>query len=324
MTWPVENIIRILSIQKNANGDACNTNNNNLKQGLAAELLVRHLRLFTYLVITYFAYQYTWPIEEAKEWKLKWVLVVLFRNLFIELILYGGWHWFLYVSGFVNGRIEHKKFNPENQYDDGGKNIVREVTFTTLGFFMSTAFECVVLNLWSRKSIYIVPFYSDFFGNSFAWTFYSIFHVLIVAYWRDAHFYFIHRAMHKWNFKIFGIDIGYFLYRHVHSLHHKSKNPGPFSGLSMHPFEHFLYYTCTLTCFFFPLHPYHFLYTKFHADISPIAGHDGYDKPAGGSAFHYLHHSLVDCNYGTPMVPLDYMFGSLKSDEKVKTKTKKK
>ena len=160
MTWPVENIIRILSIQRNANGDAYTTNNtnNNLKQGLAAELLVRHLRLFTYLVITYFAYQYTWPIEEAKEWKLKWVLVVLFRNLFIEFILYGGWHWFLYVSGFVNGRIEHKKFNPENQYDDGGKNILREVTFTTLGFFMSTAFECVVLNLWSRKSIYIVPF----------------------------------------------------------------------------------------------------------------------------------------------------------------------
>ncbi len=33
--------------------------------------------------------------------------------------------------------------------------------------------------------------------------------------------------------------------RHFHSLHHKSYNPGPWSGLSMHPVEHLLYYTCT-------------------------------------------------------------------------------
>ena len=30
---------------------------------------------------------------------------------------------------------------------------------------------------------------------------------------------------------------GAFLYRHVHSLHHKSYNPGPWSGLAMHPIE---------------------------------------------------------------------------------------
>ncbi len=330
MTWPIENIIRILSMEPNNNSgrkkntSGANNNNNNLKQGLGAELIVRHLRLITYLTITYLAYQYTWPIEEAKEWKLRWILIVLFRNLFIEFLLYGGWHYFLYESGCIKGRIEDKKFNPENQYDDGGKNISREVIFTTLGFFMSSAFECVILHLWSAKSSYIVPFYDDFWGNNnLKWSAYSIFHVFIVAYWRDGHFYFVHRLMHKWNFKIFGVDIGYFLYKHVHSLHHKSKNPGPWSGLSMHPIEHLFYYSCTLTVLLFPLHPYHFLYTKFHADISPIAGHDGYDKPAGGSAFHYLHHSLVDCNYGTPLVPLDYVFGTLKSDESHNNSTNK-
>ena len=331
MTWPIENIIRILLIEKDneqskkdLGGDLRKKSpNNNLKQGLGAELVVRHLRLLTYLVITYLAYQYTWPIDEAKEWKLRWVIKVLFRNLLIEILLYGGWHYFLYESGAVVGRIDKKKFNMDNQYDDGGKNIKREVTFTTLGFVMSTIFECVILHLWSSKSNYIVPFYPNFFGD-FKWTTYSLFHVLIVAYWRDAHFYFVHRLMHKWNFKICGVDFGYVLYKNVHSLHHKSKNPGPWSGLSMHPVEHALYYTCTLTCLVFPLHPYHFLYTKFHADISPIAGHDGYDKPAGGSAFHYLHHSLVDCNYGTPLVPLDYLFGTLRSDEAKTARIRKK
>ena len=38
-------------------------------------------------------------------------------------------------------------------------------------------------------------------------------------------------------------DFGKFLYRHVHSLHHKSYNPTAFSGTSMHPVEAFLYYT---------------------------------------------------------------------------------
>ena len=159
MTWPIENIIRILLIEKNnkqskkaLGGDLCKSPNNNLKQGLGAELVVRHLRLLTYLVITYLAYQYTWPIDEAKEWKLRWVLKVLFRNLLIEILLYGGWHYFLYESGAVVGRIDQKKFNPENQYDDGGKNIQREVTFTTLGFVMSTIYECVILHLWSSES----------------------------------------------------------------------------------------------------------------------------------------------------------------------------
>merc|ERR1719387_962382 len=103
MTWPIENIIRILLIEKNnkqskkaLGGDLCKSPNNNLKQGLGAELVVRHLRLLTYLVITYLAYQYTWPIDEAKEWKLRWILKVLFRNLLIEILLYGGWHYFLY------------------------------------------------------------------------------------------------------------------------------------------------------------------------------------------------------------------------------------
>lgn len=48
----------------------------------------------------------------------------------------------------------------------------------------------------------------------------------------------------------------------VHSVHHKSYNPGPFSGLAMHPVEHLLYYTCTLLCLFYKAHPLHFLYAK--------------------------------------------------------------
>jgi len=107
-------------------------------------------------------------------------------------------------------------------------------------------------------------------------------------------------------------DIGAFLYRHFHSLHHKSNNPGPWSGLSMHPVEHFIYYS---SCFFpllFTCHPLHFLYTKFDSTIGTIGGHDGYDDPAGGDSFHYLHHAYFECNYGTRELNLDRLFGSFK------------
>ncbi len=108
-------------------------------------------------------------------------------------------------------------------------------------------------------------------------------------------------------------DIGAFLYRHFHSLHHKSHNPGPWSGLSMHPVEHFFYYTCAYFPLLFSCHPLHFLYAKFTADISPIAGHDGHDDPAGGGgAFHYLHHAYFECNYGVKLIEFDRLFGTYK------------
>jgi hypothetical protein len=50
----------------------------------------------------------------------------------------------------------------------------------------------------------------------------------------------VHRCMHPWfdkNDKRWVPDVGRFLYRHVHSLHHKSYNPTAFSGTSMHPVE---------------------------------------------------------------------------------------
>jgi sterol desaturase/sphingolipid hydroxylase (fatty acid hydroxylase superfamily) len=303
MTFPVENIVRILAINS---GEATTTARRT--KNWASELGGRYLRLSTYLVVSYLAYAYTWPIQEAHEWKWGWIMTVVIRNFAIEIVFYGGWHSFLYSLGYGQSKLRGKKFNKEDQYRAGSGHLQREQLYTTLGFCMSSAFEIATLHLWATKSRILVPFYDDFFALENLSR--SVLHCLFVAYWRDFHFYWVHRMMHKWNVKLFGVDPGGFLYKHVHSLHHKSRNPGPWSGLSMHPIEHLFYYTCVLTPVVFTIHPFHFLLNKFHADISPVAGHDGYDQPAGGSKFHYLHHTLVDCNYGTPMVPMDVLFGS--------------
>lgn len=84
---------------------------------------------------------------------------------------------------------------------------------------ISTAFEVAFIELvwkhsWTAAAA-AAPWWGDW--RTVAW-------LLTMPYWRIAHFYAVHRVMHAW--KIPGVpDVGMFLYRHVHSLHHRSKNP---------------------------------------------------------------------------------------------------
>ena len=69
----------------------------------------------------------------------------------------------------------------------------------------------------------------------------------------------------------------------------------------------------------FAVHPLHFLYAKFHADIAPIGGHDGYGEPSANGDFHYLHHHKFECNYGVPFpINFDKIFGSYVDFEEFK------
>ena len=58
---------------------------------------------------------------------------------------------------------------------------------------------------------------------------------VLIPIWSSFHFYVIHRILH-WEF----------LYRIAHGLHHRNINIGPWSGISMHPVEHVLYFSSVL------------------------------------------------------------------------------
>ena len=49
----------------------------------------------------------------------------------------------------------------------------------------------------------------------------------------------------------------------------------------------------------------------------PVAmiGHESFGAPSTGGHDHWLHHQLVDCNYGGTFVPIDWFFGSFVKDE---------
>jgi len=260
-------------------------------------------------------------LVECQTLSARWVGHVFAFNLLCEAVLCTGWHWLTYVSKFAKG-MQPYKFNPANQYEHDGAQVgfltstsgqlEREVTYTTLGWLQSASWQVLMMWLWASGRL---PVYTSFWARPLL----SVGGLCFVTYWREMHFYWCHRGMHPWWDRKLGLldgDVGAFLYRHAHALHHKSHNPGPWSGLSMHPIEHFLYYSCAwlpplLLRGVLALHPLHFLYAKFHADISPIGGHDGYDEPSANGNFHYLHHAKFECNYGVPFpVDFDKIFGT--------------
>ena len=105
---------------------------------------------------------------------------------------------------------------------------------------------------------------------------------------------------------------------HVQYLHHLNKNPGPWSGLSMHPVEHLLYFSVVLIHFVVPSHPLHFFFNSQHTALTPAGGHSGFDGVMhSGSYFHYLHHHYFECNYGEATIPLDKWFGTFRDGKSV-------
>lgn len=231
----------------------------------------------SYVVLPY-------PLENARELAPGWISFVIARNVVTIWILYGGWHWVLYVS-VLRERMRPLKYNAKNLSSNGDLNILRgynpwhDASWATSGAVIESLYECLVLHLWASGR---VPYLEAFWSTPMA----SLAWLMFVNYWRDFHFFFAHRIMHpyfgrhsKWK----NWDLGRFLYRHVHKLHHRSYNTGPWSGLSMHPVEHLIYFSCVfLPTLFVPQHPIHFLFNHWHVLVSPLPGHDGFEDPGGG------------------------------------------
>eukprot|EP00036_Acanthoecidae_sp_10tr_P010849 CAMPEP_0182926030 /NCGR_PEP_ID=MMETSP0105_2-20130417/10789_1 /TAXON_ID=81532 ORGANISM="Acanthoeca-like sp., Strain 10tr" /NCGR_SAMPLE_ID=MMETSP0105_2 /ASSEMBLY_ACC=CAM_ASM_000205 /LENGTH=314 /DNA_ID=CAMNT_0025063903 /DNA_START=55 /DNA_END=999 /DNA_ORIENTATION=- len=304
MSFPLLNIYRVIKLEATADWDAPITDS--AKGAWYLELLARHVRLSTYVFLALF-YHYTFDMDWAKTLSPGWIAWVFARNYLVMVAMYGGWHWFLFESAYA-AVMKTKKFNAKMP---SGEQMFRDRLFTTLGFTQSSVWEVTMLHAWASGSEWVKPYYTDFW----AYPLWSIFQVLLIGYWRDGHFYWIHRFMHPWKTTIIP-DVGQFMYDHVHSLHHKSYITAPWSGLAMHPVEHLFYYSCTLLPMVWSLHPFHFWMNKIHADISPLPGHDGHDSPAGGSYFHHIHHAKYEYNYGTPMVPFDKLFGTYQDGSK--------
>ena len=92
----------------------------------------------------------------------------------------------------------------------------------------------VSIPIWTAVEVFMLWVFANGWAPWLSWAEHPVYLaalVLVAPIIHEVHFFFIHRLIH-WGP----------LYRWVHSVHHNSINPSPWSSLSMHPVEGLLYH----------------------------------------------------------------------------------
>lgn len=266
---------------------------------------------------------FTWfqpPLEQTQSLAFGWIAGLYLRNLVLMFAVAGALHLYFYT---FTGQGQRLKFDPRplmvkgKQFTLGGQ--IRDNMFWTLGsgVLVWTAYE--VLMFWAM---------ANGWAPVLGWADNPVWFVLLfllIPMWESFYFYWIHRLLHV-----------PFLYRHVHALHHRNINVGPWSGLSMHPVEHVIYLGSVLIHFVVPTNPVHILYHMQYLTLTAATTHTGFEgvlmkdqnRLKLGTFHHQMHHRYFECNYGSLEVPWDKLFGSfhdgtVEADARMKERRKR-
>ena len=239
------------------------------------------------------------PVTEAQTvLSADWLLPVLLRNALALAVVAGGLHLWFHTFRCQGGAFE---FDPPDPARRRGSRFflghqTRDNIFWTMvfGLPIATAWEALARMMYAQGAFVRLDFADH-----------PVWFVLLfplVTMWQSAHFFVIHRALH-WKP----------LYLRVHAVHHRNVSPTSWSGLSMHPVEHLLYFSSLAVFLVLPSHPAHMLFLLFWQLLGAPSGHSGFDavSVAGRRVlaldpfFHHLHHRFFECNYGSGEFPLD-------------------
>lgn len=138
--------------------------------------------------------------------------------------------------------------------------------------------------------------------------------VLIIAH--DAYFYWTHRVLHtRW------------LFRHVHAIHHRSRNPSPWASYSFHPIEALIQAAfLPIILSLMPAHVVVLLVFVMHMMLRNAIGHCGFEiyprdalrhpvwRLFTSTTHHHLHHERATGNYGLYFSWWDRWFQTVQPD----------
>ncbi len=247
-------------------------------------------------------YYFQPPLEETKTLAFGWIFEIYVRNLLLMAGVAGSLHLYFYTFTKQGKTLRYDPrplMTKGKQFTLGGQ--IRDNMFWTLGsgVFVWTAYE--VLMFWAMANGY-APMLTCASN-----TFWFIAMFAIIPVWESIYFYWIHRLLHV-----------PFLYKHVHSLHHRNINVGPWSGLSMHPVEHVIYLGTVLIHWVVAAHPVHILFHMQYYTLTAATTHTGFEglvikdenRLKLGTFHHQMHHRYFECNYGSLELPWDKLFGS--------------
>lgn len=256
-----------------------------------------------WIVLAFLLWRFATPdFETMKNLSFDWVARLWVRNAIILTVVAGGLHWWLYIrrAQKTETKFTRRWLARENNRFLWGDQVFDNITLSLLsGVTFWTLFEAATY--WWYGSGYIE---SPAISGA---PLYFILTIWGVFFWSTLHFYLNHRLLHtKW------------LYTVAHERHHLNVVTGPWSGISMHPIEHLLYFSVFLLWWIVPVHPVIIILTGLFQGVSPAVSHCGFDYlklgkklqiPVGDN-FHNLHHRFFRINYGNSLMPVDRLFGS--------------
>ncbi|MEO3414592.1 sterol desaturase family protein [Roseovarius sp. CAU 1744] len=272
------------------------------------------------VIVAVAAYYLLYPsLETAKTFAVGWIVQTWAVNMGLMIAIAGGLHWYFYIH---KGQGQTLKFDKRPQAKGNRlwnfSNQVHDNMFWSLGSGVAqlTAFQ--VVTMWLMANGY-APTIT--LASNPVW---FILALILLPVWSAFHFYWAHRLLH--------VPL---LYKRVHSLHHRNVNIGPWSGLSMHPVEHFIYLTSLCIHWIVASHPIHLIFHVIYQGPGAAMTHTGYEdllirdkrRLALGTFYHQLHHRYYECNYGNQEMPWDRWFGTFhdgSEDATTATRARKK
>ena len=255
------------------------------------------------LALTFACFYWFSPsVDAARSLDIDWILLIYIRNFLLALTIGGLLHLWFYT---FSAQGKNLKYDPRplmvkgKQFTLGGQ--IKDNMFWTLGsgVLIWSAFEALLL--WALANGYVQHIE---FSDTPIW-FVAVF--FLIPLWESFYFYIIHRLLH---FPL--------LYRHIHSVHHRNINVGPWSGMSMHPIEQFVFLGSVFVHLFIGAHPLHIIFHLQYYFLTAITTHTGFqglligdkNRLALGTFHHQMHHRYFECNYGSLEIPWDKWFGS--------------
>ncbi len=210
------------------------------------------------------------------------------------------------LHGLLRRRLAHRLIARWPRPGD----VRREMAYSLSSLLLSAGIAAAVLGLLAagRIEIYEAPL-----AHGLAWLLLSL-PVLIV--WQDFSFYCTHRLLHtRW------------LFRHVHGVHHRSRQPSPWAAYSMHPVEALVSGVVPLAVLLVaPVQADVLMLFIAHQVLRNAHGHAavetlprGFARHPLGRRFtttthHHLHHETAQGNYGLWFTWCDQLFGTERAD----------
>jgi len=230
-----------------------------------------------------------------------WMPGIWLRNAVIVLALAGGLHWWFHGARAQGDTL---KYDPRPFPRKGRmfsfSDQLKDNMFWTLASGV-TVWSLLEVLCWWGLANGVLP--RTTFEQSPVW-FIAFF--FLIPVWESFYFYWIHRALHTSALCRF------------RTLHHRNTDSGPWSGLSMHPVEHVMYFGTVLIHLVVPSSPVHVIFHLMFYGLLAITSHTGFEglrvgnkkRIHLGNFHHQLHHRYFEVSYGNLGVQWDKLFGS--------------